>query len=80
MQRIWVSLLAAVAVLLATSQSAMAYIGPGAGLAAIGTVVALLGAVALALVGFVWYPLKRARAKLKGTKEDRAKSTGAPAS
>lgn len=40
-------------------QLAHAYIGPGAGLSAIGTLVALVGAVLLAIVGFVWYPLKR---------------------
>ena len=38
---------------------ALAYIGPGAGISAIGTVIALLGAVLLAIVGFVWYPIKR---------------------
>jgi hypothetical protein len=38
---------------------AEAYIGPGAGLTAIGTVVAFVGAVLLAIVGFVWYPIKR---------------------
>ena len=38
---------------------AAAYVGPGAGLSAIGVLVALVGAVALAIVGFVWYPLKR---------------------
>ena len=38
---------------------AMAYIGPGAGLTAIGTVLALVGAVVLAIFGFVWYPIKR---------------------
>ncbi len=45
--------------LLATSFSAEAYIGPGAGISAIGTVVALFGAILLAIVGFVWYPVKR---------------------
>jgi hypothetical protein len=38
---------------------AHAYVGPGAGLTAIGTIVAVLAAVLLALVGFVWYPVKR---------------------
>lgn len=38
---------------------AEAYVGPGAGLSAIGTVIALVGAVLLAIVGFVWYPIKR---------------------
>lgn len=36
-----------------------AYIGPGAGLGAIGTLIAFVGAVLFALVGFVWYPVKR---------------------
>lgn len=40
-------------------RSAEAYIGPGAGISAIGTLVALMAAVALAVVGFIWYPLKR---------------------
>lgn len=39
--------------------TAHAYVGPGAGLTAIGTMIALVAAVVLALVGFVWYPLKR---------------------
>ena len=38
---------------------AHAYIGPGAGISAIGSLLALLAAVLLAIVGFVWYPLKR---------------------
>lgn len=44
---------------------AMAYIGPGAGLTAIGTVLALIGAVVLAIFGFVWYPIKRYMRKRK---------------
>lgn len=39
--------------------AAQAYVGPGAGLTAIGTMVALLAALILAVVGFVWYPVKR---------------------
>lgn len=38
---------------------AYAYVGPGAGLTAIGTMVAVIAALILAVVGFVWYPLKR---------------------
>lgn len=58
-----------VAVLVAaTSHPAAAYIGPGAGLSVIGTLVALLGAVLLAIVGFVWYPVKRMMAKLRKAK------------
>ena len=38
---------------------AAAYIGPGAGLSALGSLVALIGAFFLLLAGFVWYPVKR---------------------
>ncbi len=37
----------------------MAYIGPGAGLASIGALLTLLGAVGLMALGFIWYPVKR---------------------
>ena len=38
---------------------AFAYIGPGAGLGAIGVLIAVVGGILLLLVGFLWYPLKR---------------------
>ena len=37
----------------------LAYLGPGGALSAIGSFLALLAAVGLAVVGFVWYPIKR---------------------
>lgn len=40
-------------------QTAQAYVGPGAGLTALGTVIALVLALVLAIIGFVWYPMKR---------------------
>ena len=36
-----------------------AYIGPGSGLASLGAFAALLAALALMVVGFVLYPMKR---------------------
>ena len=39
--------------------TAFAYVGPGAGITAIGSVLALLLGILLAIVGFLWYPLKR---------------------
>ncbi|MCR9077714.1 MAG: hypothetical protein NXH78_01320 [Hyphomonadaceae bacterium] len=42
-----------------TPSAAMAYVGPGAGLGAIGALLALIGKLLLAIVGFVWYPVKR---------------------
>jgi len=40
-------------------QEAWAYIGPGAGLSAIGSILAFLGAVILLIIGFFWYPVKK---------------------
>jgi uncharacterized membrane protein len=51
--------MALVALTAVAPDPALAYVGPGAGLTAIGTVFALLAAVLLAIVGFVWYPVKR---------------------
>ncbi|WP_298976283.1 hypothetical protein [uncultured Roseobacter sp.] len=38
---------------------AFAYIGPGAGLGAIGILIAIIGGILLLVVGFLWYPIKR---------------------
>ena len=61
-----------VSVLFVVPENALAYVGPGAGISAIGTVIALLGAVLLAIVGFVWYPAKRllSRKKKNSSNED----------
>src|SRR5262245_40315224 len=40
-------------------QPALAYVGPGAGLSALGSLLALLAAVVVTIVGFIWYPIKR---------------------
>ena len=40
-------------------QLAYAYIGPGTGLSAIGAFLALVVGVIVAILGFIWYPLKR---------------------
>jgi hypothetical protein len=45
--------------LMVVERDAYAYIGPGAGMTAIGTVVAFIGAILFAIIGFVWYPIKR---------------------
>lgn len=44
---------------LSVTDVAQAYVGPGLGLSAIGTAFAFIGAIFLAVVGFVWYPIKR---------------------
>ena len=45
--------------LFSTAPLAQAYVGPGAGLSAIGTIIAFLIAIVLMIVGFIWYPIKR---------------------
>lgn len=52
--------------LVAFTSLAQAYVGPGAGLSAIGTILAFLAAIVLMIVGFLWYPIKRL---IKGRKE-----------
>jgi len=51
--------------LLAHPQTAAAYIGPGAGVSVLGSILALIAAILLAVVGFVWYPVKRLLTKGK---------------
>ena len=36
-----------------------AYVGPGVGLSAIGSVLTFIGAIFLLIAGFLWYPIKR---------------------
>ena len=38
---------------------AQAYVGPGLGAGAIAVIVGILGAIGMAFVGTVWYPIKR---------------------
>jgi hypothetical protein len=45
--------------LLSSAAAAEAYVGPGMGLGVLGAIVGFLAAFLLALVGLVWYPLKR---------------------
>ena len=54
---------------LSLPSTALAYIGPGAGLGAIGTVIAIIGAALLLIVGFVWYPAKRLLRRCKNAND-----------
>jgi hypothetical protein len=58
--------LAAVAGALASSAPAQAYMGPGLGMAALAGSFGVIGSLILALFAVVWYPVKRAAAKLRG--------------
>ena len=44
-----------------------AYIGPGTGAGVVAVVLGLLGSIFLAIVGILWYPLKRMIKKFKKT-------------
>lgn len=37
----------------------LAYLGPGGALSGLGAILSLAGAVLLAIIGFLWYPMKR---------------------
>ena len=50
---------AACVVLLFFAFDAHAYIGPGAGLTAIGSLFALVAAVVVGIFGFIWFPIRR---------------------
>lgn len=47
----------------------MAYIGPGAGLGAVGSLLAVGSAVVVMLVGLVWYPVRELCRKLRARRE-----------
>ena len=38
--------------------AAQAYVGPGAGITAIGALVGVIAALAAAIFGFLWYPIR----------------------
>jgi ABC-type nickel/cobalt efflux system permease component RcnA len=71
--RLLFCLVSTVAAIVLAPTVAVAYIGPGAGLSAIGSLLALVAAVLVALIGFVWYPIKRLLRLLRG----RRRSDGA---
>ena len=39
--------------------NSFSYIGPGSGLSAIGSFIALVGLIIFTFFGFIWFPLKR---------------------
>lgn len=66
---------AAIAVF-ATAPDALAYIGPGAGLSIVGSVLAFLAAIVAGILGFLWFPIRR---MIRKRKEAAAKAAGAAA-
>ncbi|WP_119167273.1 hypothetical protein [Algihabitans albus] len=66
------------ALLLSSATPALAYIGPGGGLSALGAILALFAAAGLALVGFVWFPIKRMRAARHKARQQHAGASDGP--
>lgn len=59
--------------------AAHAYVGPGVGLGAIGVLIGVLASLVLAVVGIVWYPIKRLlkkRKKAQDASNDKAETDG----
>ena len=52
-------IISASGILLLLPVAAQAYIGPGAGLSALGSLLALLFTIVVAALGFIWYPMYR---------------------
>lgn len=67
--RMFSIVLSVMVVVLISPLSGYSYVGPGAGLSVVGTIIALIAAIILAVVGFVWYPIKRILAKWKGNQK-----------
>ena len=69
-----------VCLLMLAPNAAQAYVGPGAGLSAIGSFLAVGAAVLLAIVGFIWYPIKRLLRKVRKAPAGNAENDGLPQS
>ncbi len=49
---------------------AYAYLGPGGAVSAVGTLIAILAAILIAIVGFVWFPLRRLMRRSRNANKD----------
>lgn len=65
-----VLVIANAAIGLALPTPVLAYGGPGSIVTGIGALLAALAAIAAAVVGFFWFPLKRLVQKLRGEREE----------
>ena len=63
---------------LATPVAALAYVGPGLGMGAVAAFFGAVLAVLLAIVGVVWYPIKRLFGKRKTGEPADGKGDGKP--
>ena len=54
----------------------LGYVGPGAGLGAIGPLLAMIGVGLVMLVGFAWYPILKIREFFRGGNREREENLG----
>ena len=66
--------LGAAAILALLASPAHAYMGAGAGLSALGSILSFLGVFVLMAVGFLWYPIKRTFKRLRGKSESQSET------
>ena len=67
----------AVAVLLLTLTSPVyAYLGPGGVVSGLGSFLALVAAVLVAIVGFLWFPIKRLIKRRRGMQDSSGNKQG----
>lgn len=66
----------AIVTTLAAPSAAMAYVGPGAGLSIVGTVLAFVAAIVAGILGFLWFPIRRLIRKRKEAAAKAADSAG----
>ena len=67
-----VLVLAVFAMLFFAPEHLYAYVGPGAGLSALGALFALISSVFVAIFGFIWFPIKRLIRRARRRREARA--------
>lgn len=61
---------------LSSGAPVLAYMGPGAGIAAFGALLAMVGVFIFMAVGFVWYPLQRLRAAVRRRRGEQTAQQG----
>lgn len=65
--RLLAALCAATTLVLMLPGLAYGYLGPGGVISGFGALIALVGAVAASVVGFLWFPIKRVIRRLRST-------------
>ena len=67
MTKLLLKLGASALLVMAVTYPAYAYLGPGGVVSGIGSLLALVAAVLMAIIGFLWYPIKRLLKRNRGT-------------